>query len=291
MRKAEPPPLSNRDTLSDSLRLTIAEGLDHLDAHLAAARAGDDEAIHQARVALRRLRSALRLFGRHLDPVARDGFNDALRTLGRALGGARDWDVFVLETIPAVHREAPDAGGALAAMIGPAGQARREAHLALQAALDDPRNAAVLQDLRDWARLAVAFATPEAAGRRIGREAEAMLDRLARRVRRRGRHLSRLDDEGRHELRKALKALRYGIEMLQALHGERGMHRYRRRLAALQEDLGRLNDAIAAADLAGRLEAGAGREAVAGWSAGRRQAALEELPAAWRRFRAMRPFW
>lgn len=291
MRKAEPPPLSPTDTLSVSLRLILAEGLDHLDAHRADARAGDVEAIHQTRVALRRLRSALRLFDHHLDPVAKDGLNDGLCDLGRILGTARDWDVFVLETIPTVRAAAPDETDALASLLEPAQREREIAHVALRTVLDDPRTDMMLQDLRDWGSVTTAFATPDAAVLRIGDEAGSMLDRLAKRARRGGRKLSRQDDNERHALRKTLKSLRYGIEMLQALHAHGRFKRYRKRLSVLQEDLGLLNDAIAADALAAQLPALPGQAVIRHWSHARKRAALEELPDAWHRFRKMQRFW
>ena len=284
MRKAEPPPLSPTDTLRHSLRLIVAEGLDHLEAHQAAAHGGDAEALHQARVALRRLRSALRLFRRHLDPAGGDGFNDLLRSLGRTLGAARDWDVFVLETLPAQ----PDA---LPSLLGPAQRQRDLAHVSLRTALDDPATAAMLLDLRHWSGSVAAFATTRSAGRHISDAAGPMLDRVARTARRRGRGLARQDDDGRHALRKALKSLRYGIEMLQSLYDGATVRPYRRALGLLQEDLGRLNDAIAAAELAGRLPEQTGGAVILHWSQDRKRAALAELPAAWRQFKAMPTFW
>lgn len=287
MRKAEPPPLSSADTLFDSQRLILGEGLDHLQAHLAGCHDGDAEAIHQARIALRRLRSALRLFRRHLDPVARDGFNAALRALGRTLGAARDWDVFVLETIPAVRA----GSDAIETLAGPAQGERDAAHLRLRAVLEDPQTQAILHDLRDWSGLPAAFAEPADADRTIGHEAGRMLDRLVRSARRRGRKLDRQDDIGRHALRKSLKSLRYGLEMLQSLHEHQAAKPYRKALSHLQEELGQLNDAIAAVELADRLPDGPGRDAVRHWSHKRKRAALEGLPAAWHRFRKMPTFW
>ena len=283
MRKAEPPPLAPADTLRDSLRLILAEGLDHLDAHRTAAHGGDAEALHQARVALRRLRSALKLFRRHLDPAAGDGFNDLLRGLGRTLGAARDWDVFVLETLPAL----PDA----LSLLAPAQQRRDIAHVSLRATLDNPATAAILRDLRDWSTAPAAFIDASRASRTVGDAAGPMLDRLARTVRRRGRRLARQDDEERHALRKALKGLRYGIEMLHSLHDPDAVKPYRKALSVLQEDLGRLNDAIAAAELAERLPESAGRAVILRWSQERKRAALLELPVTWSRFRTMPDFW
>ncbi len=290
MRHAMPPPLSDDDTMGNGLRLMLGEGLDHLEAHLPAARQGDMEAIHQSRVALRRLRSTLRLLRRHLEPVAADGFDDALRRLGRALGAARDWDVFTRETMPAI-READPHAQALDALVVPAGRAREAAHDALRLVLHAPLTDAVLADLRRWAGLAIAFFPEHDAERRLAREAPDMLDRLAQRVRRRGRSLAKQDDEARHDLRKALKALRYGIGMLDTLYENRRVKPYRKALGTLQDDMGQLNDAIAAVELVHRLPDGPERQVVQRWSDRRRQAALDALPGSWRRFKAIRPFW
>ena len=291
MRKARTPPLAVSDTLLDSLRLMLAESLDHLDANLTGARAGEAEAIHQARVALRRSRSALKLFRRVLSPAACDGFNDALRTMSRTLGDARDWDVFVLESIPRMVEDLPDQCHAVMELMAPAERERERAHQALQEMLDNPDADLMLHELRDWSGGASAFASPKKAARSIEDRAPAMLDRLARRARRRGRALDRQDDEARHELRKSLKSLRYGIEMLEALQAQHDTKPYRRALSGLQEDLGALNDAIAAVELADRLPEGAGRAVVRHWSEMRRRAALAALPATWAQFQATPAFW
>ncbi|MCA1978290.1 MAG: CHAD domain-containing protein, partial [Thiobacillus sp.] len=69
----------------------------------------DIEYVHQARVALRRLRAALRLYRREfaLPPELLAG----LRTLAGALGPARDWDVLCTETLPAIAPYFDDAAG------------------------------------------------------------------------------------------------------------------------------------------------------------------------------------
>ncbi len=289
MRRAEPPPLAAGDTLAQAFRLVVWEGLDHLGAHLDGACRGEMEAIHQARVALRRLRSGLKLFRHRLDPASRDGFNAALRDLGRILGGARDWDVFVLETVPLVSLAAPGPTGSIDELAAAAGPLRMQAHARLRKTLGAPHVALLLDDLRDWAAAAQAF-TREA-GVPIGREAPRLLDRLARTARRLGRDIAGQTDEERHGLRKALKALRYGMQMLEGLHEGEAVRPYRRALGALQEDLGLLNDAIAAMELAERLPSMPGIAVMSAWSSERRDAALSALPAAWQAFVALEPYW
>ena len=77
------------------------------------------------RIAVRRIRSALRLFSPHLETHARRLFDDALRNAGRTIGEARDWDVFCDEILPQVA-ESPKARK-FAEMMRARAEARRAA--------------------------------------------------------------------------------------------------------------------------------------------------------------------
>ena len=98
--KATPPALAKKVRAADGVRDIVANALSHLLVNRAAALAGDAEGIHQTRIAIRRLRSALRLFEPRLEPHAVSLFQDELQRLGRAIGDARDWDVFCVEMLP-----------------------------------------------------------------------------------------------------------------------------------------------------------------------------------------------
>ena len=69
-------------TVGDALRLIVGEILNHLLSNKSAALAGDAEGVHQIRVAIRRLRSALRLFGPRLEPHAAAAFQSNLQCTG-----------------------------------------------------------------------------------------------------------------------------------------------------------------------------------------------------------------
>ena len=71
----------------------------------------DAEYLHQARVALRRLRSALSVFNRAFPRASFEQQIAELRWLGGFLGPARDWDVFATETLPAVCAAFPGEAG------------------------------------------------------------------------------------------------------------------------------------------------------------------------------------
>ena len=113
------------------------------------------------------------------------------------------------------------------------------------------------------------------------------------RVLKRGRHFKRLPLEGRHDLRLAVKKLRYTADFFLPLFAaDRSAKRYARRLSRLQERLGRYNDAGTTRQLAAELALDSmpapGREAlgaVLGWQACRLATAEMEVRAAWREFR------
>ena len=65
--KPSPMRLNSDDPAIDALRAIVEETLGHLLANQPAALAGDPEGVHQVRIAVRRIRSALRLFSPHLE--------------------------------------------------------------------------------------------------------------------------------------------------------------------------------------------------------------------------------
>ena len=108
-RKARPIRLAPHVTAANALRHVMLSCLDHLAANEPAAITGvDSEGVHQARVAIRRLRSALSLFEDYVGIVPALRFRERLRDVGKALGEARDWDVFVEQTLPAYLADHPD---------------------------------------------------------------------------------------------------------------------------------------------------------------------------------------
>lgn len=200
------------------------------------------EALHQARVALRRLRSALSIF-RPMIGADGEALGEALRWLASELGNVRNLDM-LLER--AGH-------GPLHDRIAVARAAAYEhAHDVLLSA----RARAIMLDLAEWAATAnwSGSSGGEADGDQPARGfAVAALDRSHRKVKRKGRRLAHLDDETRHALRKHAKKLRYATEFFAALFGRKrekwGYKRFVKALEALQDRLGALNDLVVARKL------------------------------------------
>ncbi len=83
------------DSMAEAARRVLRAQLDRMAAHERGARDGRDiEELHDMRVAARRMRAALRVFGPYLDTAAYKPFRKALRRAGRILGAVRDLDVF-----------------------------------------------------------------------------------------------------------------------------------------------------------------------------------------------------
>ena len=129
--RARPVELKRSWHSHQALRTIVSACLDHLGANIAGALETDDpEYIHQARVALRRLRSAMRIFR----PVNMESVGADLKWLTGALSDARDWDVLMTETLPVLLEAFGDSRAAkdlMAAGITLRNKARESARVAL----------------------------------------------------------------------------------------------------------------------------------------------------------------
>ena len=211
------------------------------------------EAVHQTRVAIRRLRAALALFRPAIADAAYPGLAAELKWLSDHLGATRDIDVLLTESIqPALTREPQMPGLAeLSAFIESRQAASR---LVLREAMDSPRGRKLMLDLLlwvedgPWRRKAMALKT----------EAENLKHLLSRRLRgsrkklaAQGENLQVLPEEDLHNLRIRAKKLRYQAAFFETLANEgKAAQRYRRFVNALeriQESLGTVHDAEATA--------------------------------------------
>ncbi len=266
---ASTPHLDPRSGLDAALRAMVASSLAHLlpNAAAVAAGTGSAEHLHQLRVALRRLRTVLRLFGDGLPGVDAD-WEAALASLFAALGVARDADALREGVLPAIV----EAGAP--AFEWPSADDAQPATALLRAA---PAN-------RLWLSLmAFAHGTP-AGGVHSAPLLEALaapLRRLHRQVKRDARDFTSADVVQRHRTRKRIKRLRYGAEAIAALLPRKAMRRYLAALRPVQEALGDYNDLLVAeAALARDDLVRPGHWFARGWLAARREVALSEAAAA-----------
>lgn len=284
---------------SVAFREIVAAGLGHLLANQPAASTGDPEGVHQMRVAIRRLRTALVLFETHLEPHTKARLEAELKRFGRVLGEARDWDVFCLDTLSKAL-DYPLEAGWRRLLRDSAETERRAAHHRVEEAIGQPVLTGFVLGMSAW--IEEGSAEPTLLGdkrlrRRLAKLAPGLLDRLADKVAKRGKHIGQRSDEELHALRKSLNKLRYGVDDLAGLYGRKAVKNYLRGCKKLQELLGQMNDAAVAGVLAKGLNAGEGSGhapaigALARWSEKRRDKALPRLAGAWATFRKASPFW
>lgn len=273
-----------------AFRITAFACLAHLQFNRDGAVASDDpEYVHQARVAIRRLRAALRLFGPALPGDLSPSLLPGLRGMAAALGQTRDLDVLHTEIVAPVLATMPDEPR-LAALDGEITERRFAARRISQAHLNSV----------EYGRMMVAAAERFAA-LPDGDEAAPMLEEFARkrlkrlrsRVVRMAQSAAPEDPTSLHALRIAVKRLRYGLEFFGHLARGRGLAVLATTLAQAQDTLGKLNDLANAGRL---LEECAGgdrrmREAVSitgGWHGPRYARLMAGVPTLLERLSAIR---
>ncbi len=227
-------------------RQIMLAALTHLQANEAALRAAaeqgflpDPECIHQARVALRRLRSALRLFAPELSGRFVAHWMGVWGDLARALGAAREADVRLEWLLPAMTglglsdaEQAP--------LLAHARAERLAAHAQAVAAFHAP---AYGLNLLAFLRAVLAMPEPaDAAPVPLARWAARHLWRSHRQLQAAARRALKAGPAGRHRLRLAVKRQRYAMEFLADQLPPRRGERGRAVLAAAQALLGDLND-------------------------------------------------
>lgn len=257
--KAGPVPLAPGMSAASAFQAVAHACLSHLLVNEALFLAGrHPEALHQSRVALRRLRSALSIFGEVVADDELPALKERLRAFLRPLGPARDLDVYRGRLLAADGSGRDGAGPDLAAV-------EEERERAYERVLRAFRSAAykrLVADLVGWIE-AGPWLQADDPGRVPRREkpveafaAEALAKRQ-RAVIRKGRHLAQLDPAARHRVRILAKKLRYAAEFFGPLAADRKARaRHKAFLAALeglQEELGALNDLATGQTLAARL--------------------------------------
>jgi len=256
------------------------------------------EPVHQMRVALRRLRSAITVFRRLLDCAELQAAKAGLKALSARLGPTREWDVFLGETAPEVTAAFPGEPK-LTRLIAAGERRRRECHAALRDFLlsADFRRLGIalawLAGARSWHP-----AVPEGTEQSVPLQ-DFAADELHRRLRKLlgTDDIGRLDAPALHAVRLKAKRMRYAAEIFAALYPGKAPRRFVHRLTALQDGLGLLNDRATAEKLLAELGGPGGRHAYAAGlvlgfaAAGRTTEVLPLVVRRWEKFRRVGTFW
>ena len=189
----------------------------------------DPEAVHDLRVAIRRSRTAVRLFRPILAPstVALDG---PLQVLFRELGMVRDFDLAIagVEQLPEAHRDAIRARLELARSATMVGLSR--------AVVDAP----VLDAFRQATRSPLLTDSKPINPKRLVEDLHAKVKESTKRLKD-GWDLSEF-----HRLRRRAKRLRYAVEFFQPRFGS-SAQAYAARMKDIQDRMGKVMDRIAMA--------------------------------------------
>ncbi len=239
-RRAAPVALSSDAALDRTIAAVVKSCRDHWRANVAAAADGrDPEGVHQVRVALRRLRSALGLFKHHVPAAQRTILAQEAKWLLGELGPVRDLDVFInVLAADFTPRVAEDEGFA---QLIRAARIRRDAAQAVAVdALSSTRARRFAARLDAWL---------DGRGWRSERTAEdafhfarQAINRRLRKIKGAAEGIARLPVPERHELRIAVKKARYGIEFFHDLLPQKRAQRWISALKHVQDSLGHMND-------------------------------------------------
>jgi triphosphatase len=262
------------------------------------------DAIHDARVALRRLGALLRAFAPVLAPATIEGVKREIRWLRRSLGPARDLDVFIHETVPALSALFGAEPG-LAVLLDIAQSERAPLRAELAKTIGSARCK------RFCATLEALFgpeAPPRSALRRAGpltpsldapfaAFALAELRRRYKKLRKGAKRIEKLAEEDLHRLRIRLRNFRYVCDGFRMLLPARRYAELRAAMTGMQDHMGALNDAANAPALVAKLVRAAGAThgpegrsgltralgLAGGWGAARRQVLRATIDEPWHR--------
>jgi CHAD domain-containing protein len=232
--------------------------------HLAALKAnhegtcrGDPEALHQMRIALTRLRTAILFFSPMVHDEVRDEVRDELNWLNGELGAVRDLDV-AADRVKTLEQRRPQASAAL----DPWNEKRGEGHHHLARMLNSVRYRWLIDQTSGWIengpwstkkgkQAAKARAAP------IGSYSTERLEEWETKLLKKSRKLSKMGTRKRHRLRLLNKKLTYSIDSLEDLFPEKEFSKQRiarKHLGKAQKSLGQLNDGARGKELAAELQ-------------------------------------
>jgi inorganic triphosphatase YgiF len=276
------PHIAENAAASDAFAALCAAALAQIAANATGVAQGrDTEYLHQMRVGVRRLRSALHAFRKLLRRSQAREVEKPFKQMMQAWGRARDWDVFC--------EMLADAGGApplLARARHKRAAARHEAGRIVNSAAFQQAQLRVLRWLyRD------PWKSDAARAESLGRFARQTLARLHASLMKSARKIDWRDEGRRHEVRIRVKRLRYAGDFFSGSFAHQAMRPFIERLASLQDTLGELNDVAVARRLLTEIASASETSALLRSLAARERELIGSLEPAWSAFEAKRPFW
>jgi CHAD domain-containing protein len=254
---ASVPEPKHAERASDVLAGYVAEQQRVMLAGDLALRRGDDVVVHKTRVATRRLRSTLRVYGELFDEVRAAALDGELQWYAALLGEVRDRQVLTkrLDAMLDELDESLQLGPVRTRVDAELSREKSERWQLLVAALSGDRYLSLLADVDGWVRQPPWTPLGEAPAKILAKRVE----RAERRVSKRLVSANATGDvHVLHSARKAAKRARYAAEAAEPVIGKKAAATHAKRYQRLQDLLGEHQDSLLSADLLRRLGAKAG---------------------------------
>lgn len=254
---------------------------------------GDPEALHQIRIALTHLRTAIRFFSPMVNDALRPKVWAELKWLNSQLGMVRDLDV-------AIARVVAETGDELAviAELQHWDDKRAESHRLLARALQSARYRRLVEQTSSWIESGPWSTRRSKEAIRLRRcpladHATAQLTEWEKTLLRKAKTLRKLDAEKRHKLRILNKRLTYSIESLQDLFADESLTKQKsilKQLRKAQKSLGQLNDDARGQALAASLNEAVPEAGIRFLDRKREKRLLRTASTAYRKLNKAKPF-
>ena len=294
--------LPRHASVGEAFVLIGRSGFAHLHANETCVRVErDSEGIHQLRVSIRRLRSALTLFRDLIPDSERRDLARRLKWIAKQCAEAREWDVFQDELLASLRKAYPD-DPALRNFADEVSEIRCATDARVADMLAGTQYAKNILEIETWwngcgwHKPATALAAEKAID-----FSRARIRKFHRRLCKLGKRAEKLDEIQLHKLRIQTKKLRYAIDFLGGLFPHKAVRAYRTALAEIQDCLGALNDTVVVRQLLIAVQKRApgldpatcahATKVITEWNAAKREIGLNQLPGLWRHFTDLYPFW
>jgi len=294
--KANFPILDNKMDANTAFKIIAWECITHLQSNQdVVIKESNEEGIHQMRVALRRLRSALTLFKKILGRKSRKSLLTELNWLARPLGKARNLDVFITQTLPSLSRYLGKHQGLLT-LENKALEAKLEAYNDVREILQSERYHQMLLTLsslvenKQWHKNSKNY--------QLEVIAAAALNKSHKRLLSHNGHFINMQPEERHAIRIAGKKLRYAAEFFTSIYAAKNSRKYIKLLIELQDHLGQINDINVTGNLIrtllGQKPSGKDKEVIHIFEEWKENSTIQNIiktDKIWKNLSTIKPFW
>ena len=239
------PAITGRDHVADAGRQIFLQQLRRMQAHEAGSRTGEDiESVHKMRVAVRRMRSLLRLVGDYHPDKTVARVQTRLRQIAHVLGAIRDLDVLILDLQQFSATLPPESQRHARALVSRLDRRRSKRRKRLNDFLDSKRYERALRQLDKFARNKTKRASRPLRPhepQELRHVLPSLLHQRLAIVSAYDAVLPAADDKRLHALRVECKRLRYAIEFFAPVLGASAAS-FLELVTAMQDTLGRIND-------------------------------------------------